>query len=126
MKISILIPAYNAAVFLPKCLDSVHNQTYRDLQVVIVDDGSKDNTLELCQSYAKNDNRIEVYHQENQGVASTRNHLLEKVKGDYVLFVDADDWIEPDMVNYMVDKLSSNNHDIVTCGSVVNDKTTSM
>lgn len=119
--VSILIPAYNAAAFLPKCLDSVLNQTYQDLQVVIVDDGSRDNTLEVCQKYAGKDNRIEVYHQENQGVAATRNHLLEKIKGDYVLFVDADDWIELDMVEYLVSLATELDVEMVMCDRVIND-----
>ena len=121
MKVSILIPAYNAAAFLAKCLDSVLNQTYQDLQVVIVDDGSKDNTLEVCHQYAEKDSRIEVYHQENQGVAATRNHLLEKVKGDYVLFVDADDWIELDMVEYLVSLATELDAEMVMCDRVIND-----
>lgn len=121
MKVSILIPAYNAAAFLPKCLDSVLNQTYQDLQVVIVDDGSKDKTLEVCHKYAEKDSRIEVYHQVNQGVAATRNHLLEKVKGDYVLFVDADDWIELDMVEYLVSLATELDAEMVMCDRVIND-----
>lgn len=119
--VSILIPAYNASAFLPKCLDCVLNQTYQDLQVVIVDDGSRDNTLELCQNYAEKDSRIEVYHQENEGVAPTRNHLLEKVKGDYVLFVDADDWIELDMVEYIVSLAKETDAELVMCDRVIND-----
>lgn len=119
--VSILIPVYNAAAFLPKCLDSVLNQTYQDLQVVIVDDGSKDNTLEVCQKYAEKDNRVAIYHQENQGVAATRNHLLEKVKGDYVLFVDADDWIELDMVEYLVSLATDVGAEMVMCDRVIND-----
>ena len=116
--VTILIPAYNAAAFLPKCLETVLNQTYRDLQVVIVDDGSKDDTWAVCQRYASSDNRIEIYHQNNQGVATTRNHLLEKVKGNYVLFVDADDWIEMNMVEFLVYTAISNNVEMVTCTSV--------
>ena len=119
--ISILIPAYNAAAFLPRCFDSVLNQIYRDLQVVIVDDGSKDDTLELCQKYASADSRVEVYHQENQGVAATRNHLLDHVKGDYVLFVDADDWMELDMVEYLVNLAQTHNADFIMCDRVIND-----
>lgn len=119
--VSILIPAYNAAAFLPKCLNSVLNQTYQCLQVVIVDDGSKDNTLEVCQGYADKDIRIEFYHQENQGVAATRNHLLEKTKGDYVLFVDADDWIELDMVEYLLSLANEHGAEMVMCDRVIND-----
>ena len=119
--ISILLPVYNTSAYLPQCLDSVFAQTYTNLQVVLVDDGSKDNSLEICQQYAAKDPRIEVYHQENHGVATTRNHLLEKVKGDYVLFVDSDDWIEPDMVEFLVGKALTNNIEMVVCGNVNND-----
>lgn len=121
MTVSILIPAYNVAAFLPKCLDTVLGQTYADLQVVIVDDGSKDDTSAVANAYAAKDARIEVYHQENQGVAATRNHLLDCVKGDYVLFVDADDWIELDMVEYLVNLAQSHSADFVMCGRVIND-----
>ncbi len=119
--ISILLPVYNTSAYLPQCLDSVFAQTYTNLQVVLVDDGSKDNSLKICQQYAAKDPRIEVYHQENHGVATTRNHLLEKVKGDYVLFVDSDDWIEPDMVEFLVGKALTNNIEMVVCGNVNND-----
>lgn len=107
--------------FLPKCLDSILSQTYRDLQVVLIDDGSKDNTFAVGQQYAQKDSRIEAYHQENQGVAATRNNLLDKVKGDYVLFVDSDDWIEPDMVEFLVTKAMGNQAEVTMCGMVIND-----
>lgn len=119
--VTILIPAYNAAAFLPKCLETVLNQTYRYLQVVIVDDGSKDDTWAVCQRYASSDNRIEIYHQNNQGVATTRNHLLEKVKGNYVLFVDADDWIEEGMIEFLVNEVQNHDADVSMCRMVVND-----
>lgn len=121
MKVTILIPVYNVEAYLPQCLDSILCQTYRDLQVVLIDDGSKDNTLAVAQEYARKDSRIEVYHQENQGVATTRNNLLKKIKGDYVLFVDSDDWIEPDMVEFLVRKATDNNAEVAMCGMVVND-----
>lgn len=123
--ISILIPCYNVEKYLSQCLDSVINQTYRDLQIVLVDDGSKDNTWSILQEYAAKDSRIEIYHQENQGVASARNHLLTKIKGDYFLFVDSDDWIEPDMVEFLAKKAQTNNADMVTCGVVKNENTVS-
>ena len=118
---SILSPCYNVEKFLPQCLDSIINQTYSNLQIVLIDDGSKDDTWRVMQDYAGKDNRIEIYHQENQGVAATRNHLLDKVKGDYVLFVDSDDWIEPDMVEFLVGKALTNNIEMVVCGNVIND-----
>lgn len=119
--VSILIPVYNTEEFLPKCLDSIVNQTYPNLQVVIIDDGSKDKSLCIAQKYAKQYPYIEVYHQKNQGVASTRNNLLDKVKGDYVLFVDSDDWCELDMINYLLDKAVEYKADMVTCSSVIDD-----
>lgn len=121
MKISILIPAYNVEKYLPTCLDSVLGQTYQDLQVVIIDDGSKDCTLEVCKNYSKKDDRVEYYTQENKGVAETRNHLLSKVKGEYVLFVDADDWIELDMVEYLVSLATENSAEMVMCDRLIND-----
>ena len=119
--VSLPSPCYNVAKFLPQCIDSIIAQTYRNLQIVLIDDGSKDDTWRVIQDYAGKDNRIEFYHQENQGVATTRNHLLEKVKGDYVLFVDSDDWIEPDMVEFLVGKALTNNIEMVVCGNVIND-----
>lgn len=120
--VSILLPVYNVEQYLPLCLDSVINQTYKNLQIVLIDDGSKDGSWAIMQEYAKRDNRIEIYHQENQGVAATRNHLLEKVKGDYVLFVDSDDWIELNMVEFLVEKSRTKDADIVVCGMVKNDE----
>ena len=121
--VSILIPIYNTEEFLPKCLDSIVNQTYSNFQVVIIDDGSKDASFCIAQKYAKQYPYIEVYHQENQGVASTRNNLLDKVKGDYVLFVDSDDWCELDMVDFLINKAIANKADMVTCSMVKNDET---
>lgn len=119
--VSILIPVYNVDQYLTQCLDSVIGQTYHELQIVLIDDGSKDGSLAICQEYAAKDSRIEVYHQDNQGVATTRNNLLDKVKGDYVLFVDADDWIEHVMVEFLVNKLTVHNADVAMCGMVVNN-----
>lgn len=119
--VTILSPCYNVEAFLPKCLDSILSQTYRNLQVVLIDDGSKDNTFAVAQEYAHKDPRIEAYHQENQGVATTRNNLLYKVKGDFVLFVDSDDWIELDMVEFLVTKATENQAEVTMCGMVVND-----
>ena len=120
-KVTILIPAYNVASFLPKCLETVLGQTYTDLQVVVVDDGSRDDTLAVANAYAEKDVRLEVYHQGNLGVATTRNNLLDHVKGDWVLFVDADDWIELDMVEYLVNLAQGHSADFVMCDRVIND-----
>lgn len=119
--ISLLIPCYNVEQYLPQCIESIINQTYNNLQIVMIDDGSSDGTWNVIQNYAGKDSRIEVYRQENQGVASTRNNLLDKVKGEYVLFVDSDDWIEPDMVEFLVGKSLTHQADIVVCGMVKNN-----
>lgn len=116
--VSILSPCYNVEMFLPQCLDSIVNQTYTNLQIVLFDDGSKDNTWRVLQDYASRDSRIEIYHQGNQGVASTRNNLLDKAQGEYILFVDADDWIELNMVEFLVSQAQTCQMDIVVCNLV--------
>ncbi len=121
MRVSILIPVYNTAAFLPLCLDSIIAQTHRDLQIVLINDGSSDNSQAIAEQYAARDSRVEVYHQENAGVATARNHLLRHVRGDYVLFVDSDDWIEPDMVEFLLGNMQEHGADIVTCAMVSND-----
>ena len=113
--VSILVPVYNASQWLRECLDSIVGQTYDNLQVVLVDDGSTDDSLAICQEYASRYSFVEVYHQENRGVAAARNTLLGKANGEYVLFVDADDWIERDMVDYLVSVALKNSADMVTC-----------
>lgn len=120
-KVSILIPCYNVEKFVPQCLASIIGQTYRDLQIVVIDDGSRDRTWNILQEYAAMDSRIEVYHHENQGVAAARNSLIDTINGDYFLFVDSDDWIEPDMVEFLVSRAEQQNAEMVTCGIVVND-----
>lgn len=119
--VSILVPIYNAEKYLSQCIESILGQTYANLQVILIDDGSIDNSYAICKEYVKLDTRVELYQQENQGVATTRNNLLEKVRGDFVLFVDADDWVEPDMVESLVNLAETHNADIVTCKNVIND-----
>lgn len=120
--VTILIPVYNTAKFLRHCLDSIIAQTYQDLQVVLVDDGSTDESLAICQEYANKYPYIEVHHQANAGVAAARNKLLSHVTGDYVLFVDSDDWIEPQTVEYLVTMAQRSQADIVTCEAIINDQ----
>ena len=93
--ISIVIPAYNAAAFIAKTLDTILAQTYKDFEVIIINDGSKDNTLEIIESYAKKDSRIRVFSQENGGVSAARNTALTKVRGKYITYIDADDSVPP-------------------------------
>ena len=93
--ISIIIPVYNVDKYLPKCLDSVISQTYKHLEIIIIDDGSTDNSGIICDEYALRDNRIIVIHQPNRGLSAARNSGLDIAKGVYVMFVDSDDYVEP-------------------------------
>lgn len=94
--LSVIIPAYNAEDFVAQCLESVIAQSYRNMQILVIDDGSKDSTPSICDSFAKSDSRIKVFHTENKGVSAARNLGLKHTKGEYVTFVDADDWLAPD------------------------------
>ena len=95
-KISVIVPVYNAEKFVGKCIESVQAQSYIDWQMILIDDGSKDKSLEVCQRYADTDNRISVIHQENAGAGAARNTGLAKAVGDYVVFIDSDDYVDKD------------------------------
>ena len=111
--VSILVPVYNASQYLQQCVASLTGQTYADLQIVLINDGSTDDSWDLLKELAQEDKRLEVYSQPNCGVAATRNHLLEKANGDFVLFVDSDDWIDPDTVETLVNEQQKEDFDIV-------------
>ena len=93
LKISVIIPVYNAENYVSRCIESVLAQTYNDWQMILVDDGSKDKSLEICQKYADADNRISVMHQENAGPGIARNAGIAEASGSYVVFIDSDDYI---------------------------------
>lgn len=114
-KVSIAIPVYNSALFLPQCLDSILNQTYQDIEVLCVNDGSTDNSLEILNEYAAKDSRIRVFTKENEGkgAASARNLGLANATGEYVQFLDSDDFFEPDMVEELVKKADDTNADVI-------------
>lgn len=114
-QVDVLIPVYNAEPYLKQCLDSIVSQDYDNIRVVIINDGSKDNSWNICQDYDSKYSFIEAYTQTNAGVAETRNRLLNRITGEYFLFVDADDWIEPNMISYLVDTIDRNNIDIAVC-----------
>ena len=101
-KVSLIVPVYNAEKFIGTCLDSVLAQTMADFEVIVVDDGSSDGSLELCEGYARKDARIKVLHKGNGGVSSARNFGLEKAVGEWVFFLDADDRLKPDALSSMV------------------------
>lgn len=112
-KISIIIPCYNVEKYLPKCLDSIVNQTYKNLEIICINDGSTDNTLDLLNKYKLNDSRIVVIDQENSGVSAARNNGLNYVTGDYIMFVDSDDWIDLYTCEIALNKALSNDYDLV-------------
>lgn len=113
--ISVIVPAYNVEKYIFRCLDSICNQTYRNLEILIVDDGSTDNCGQICERYAKRDDRIKVIHKENGGLSSARNVGLENATGEYIGFVDSDDWCENGMYERLVHALE-NGADIAVCG----------
>ena len=112
-KISVIIPVYKVEAYLRQCLDSVINQTYRNLEIILVDDGSPDNCGAICDEYAKNDDRIIVIHKENGGLSAARNDALKLVTGDWISFVDSDDWCELNLYEKVVARADASNSDIV-------------
>ena len=113
--ISIIIPVYKVEIYLEKCIQSVINQTYENLQIILVDDGSPDNCGKICDEYAKKDHRIEVIHKSNGGLSDARNKGLEIAKGEYIGFVDSDDYIEADMYEVLYNLLKQYNADVSIC-----------
>lgn len=113
--ISVIVAAYNIEAYLPHCLDSLLMQTYQRLEIIVVDDGSKDCTGSICDQYAQRDSRIQVIHQENQGLSGARNTGLSIAKGDYIGYVDGDDWIEPEMYQAMLEACEEENAQIAVC-----------
>lgn len=112
-QISIIVPVYNAAQYLHQCLNSLLGQTYKNIQVICVDDGSSDSSVQILTEYANTDNRILIVRKENEGVSLARNAALEIATGDYLLFVDGDDWIEPDTCATALTAMQKHNTDVV-------------
>lgn len=115
MMISIIVPVYKVESFICQCVDSILAQTYRDLEIILVDDGSPDNCPAICDAYAHKDSRVKVVHKENGGLMSARQAGINAATGDYVGFVDGDDWIEPDMYASLADAAYKYNADMVFC-----------
>lgn len=115
-EISIIVPVYNVEKYLSQCIESIKSQTFEDWELILVDDGSPDNSGIICDEYAKTDRRIKVVHQENGGVSTARNLGLENAKGEYISFIDSDDYIAPEFLKVMLDKLLTHNADMVRCG----------
>ena len=120
--ISIIVPVYKTEQYLRKCVDSILAQTYTNIEVILIDDGSPDGSPILCDEYAQNDSRVKVIHQKNAGVSAARNAGLDIAAGEYIGFVDSDDWIEPDMYEVLMDIASKSGADIAasaSCGEMI-------
>ena len=111
--ISVIIPVYNVEKDLKKCIDSIVNQTYKNLEIILINDGSKDNSAEICRQYAEKDDRIIFVSRENRGVSATRNEGIDLAHGDYFSFIDSDDYLEPDAYEYLLNIVSKHNVDAV-------------
>lgn len=114
--ISIIVPVYNAAPYLSKCLDSISGQTYNKLEIICIDDGSTDNSAEILNQYASKDSRIIVITQENAGQSAARNAALDIAKGEWIMGIDSDDWVEPDTCEYFVNKIQNSDAKLVLYG----------
>ena len=114
-EISIIIPNYNTEKYLSRCLDSLINQTFKDIEIIVIDDGSKDKSVDVVQKYAKQDKRIKLIQQQNSGPAKARNQGLENATGKYLMFCDSDDWYEPNMCQIMYDTIEKQKVDVVCC-----------
>lgn len=118
IKISVVMPIYNTAIFLSRCLESLHNQSFADIEYILVDDGSKDNSLDICKSYADIDKRFVVISKENGGPSSARNLAISKARGEYITFVDSDDYVRDDAYEVIAARLEkSGNPDCLIFGA---------
>lgn len=111
--ISIIIPVYNVEQYLSRCINSIRNQAFQDYELILIDDGSLDNSGNICDDYAKLDKRIKVFHKYNEGVSEARNLGLAKAKGKYIWFIDADDYIEKDSMSLLIEELEKYELDII-------------
>ena len=115
-KISIIVPVYKVEPYLDKCVSSIVNQTYKNLEIILVDDGSPDNCPAMCDAWAEKDSRIRVIHKTNGGLSDARNAGMTVATGELMAFVDSDDWIAPDVYEYLYQRLTEDNSDIAACG----------
>lgn len=118
-KISIIVPVYNVEDYLKRCIDSLISQTYSNIEIILVDDGATDNSGKICDEYEEKDERIKVIHKKNGGLSDARNVGLDKSMGDYVCFVDSDDYIEKDMIENLYNIIEKDNSDISCCAKVL-------
>lgn len=117
--ISIIIPVYNVAKYLPRCIESILNQSYKEFEAIFINDGSLDNSLEVLQKYSEKDNRIYIIDKKNEGTGEARNTGLKKAKGKYISFIDSDDWIHKDYLKLMFEEIENSNSDVVICNPII-------
>lgn len=115
-KISIVVPIYNVEKYVKKCIESLIKQTYKNIEIILVDDGSTDNSVGIIDEYANKDPRVVAIHQENKGVSAARNAGLKVARGEYIGFVDPDDYVDCQMYEVMVNKLQTGFADLAVCG----------
>lgn len=120
--ISVIVPVYNMEKYLEKCVRSILDQDYKDIELILVDDGSKDSSPQLCDEFAKQDERIKVIHKANGGQGSARNMGLDIAKGEYISLIDSDDWVEPDMYTNLLSIAEENNADLAICEVALNEE----
>lgn len=113
--ISVIVPVYNVEKYLEKCVDSIVNQTYKNLEIILVDDGATDNSGKICDELVELDNRIKVYHKKNGGLSDARNYGVERATGDYIGFVDSDDYIDAEMYEKLYEAIKKENVDVAEC-----------
>lgn len=121
-KISIIVPVYNVEKYLIRCLDSIVNQTYKNLEIILVDDGSTDRCSEICDIYAGKDKRINVIHKENGGLSDARNRGIEIATGEYLAFVDSDDYIAANMYEVLLERMLNDGSDMAVCNFLYVDE----
>ncbi len=121
--VSIIVPVYNVENYISDCIESIIKQSYSNIEIIIIDDGSTDNSLAICNEYASKDNRIKLISKMNEGVAIARNTGLKKANGDWIMFVDSDDWIEIDAVKILLTQVDSDNIDMVMANYCFNYST---
>ena len=120
--ISVIIPVYGVEKYITQCLESVINQTYTNLEIIVINDGTKDRSAEIAKEYAKKDSRIKVYDFDNGGLSVARNRGLEVSRGHYISYIDSDDWVDPQMYDTLLKAALKNNADMVKCGLIETDE----
>ena len=122
--ISVIIPVYGVEKYIHQCLDSIITQSYKNLEIIVINDGTRDRSDEIAKEYAQKDSRIRIYDYENGGLSVARNRGLDRAKGDYISFVDSDDWLHPDFYMKLAGALETNDADIAKCSIIETDTVT--